>query len=352
MTSVHVKASSEYDVIVGRGLLDQTGERTAALLSPRKAAVVSDDRVWPLYGEQTVSSLRRAGIEPVSFVFPAGEASKNLETWSRLIMFLAEEKLSRTDAVIALGGGVVGDLAGFAAASYLRGVPCVQIPTTLLAAVDSSVGGKTAVDLPQGKNLAGAFHQPAMVLCDPGTLSTLPEDVFLDGCAEVIKYGVLGDGAFFSELEQVPVREQLLHVITVCVGMKRDLVCRDEFDTGARRLLNLGHTFGHAAEQHSGYTLSHGRAVSVGMAMIARAAAKRGICTPETAGRIEGILVKYGLPVSCDAPAETLLDAVLRDKKIADGDLKFVVPEEIGRCRILPVPPGEILGWIRDGGER
>ena len=352
MTVVHVNASAEYDVLIGGGILDETGERTAALLSPRKAAVVSDDRVWPLYGERTAASLRRTGIETVSFVFPAGEASKNLETWSRLLSFFAEAALSRTDAVIALGGGVVGDLAGFAAASYLRGIPCVQIPTTLLAAVDSSVGGKTAVDLPQGKNLVGAFHQPALVLCDPGTLSTLPEDVFRDGCAEVIKYGVLGDADFFSELERVPVREQLLSVITTCVRMKRDLVCRDEFDTGARRLLNLGHTFGHAAEQYSGYTLSHGKAVSVGMAMIARAAAKRGICAPETAERIERLLVRYGLPVSCDAPAEALLEAALRDKKIADGRWKLVVPEEIGRCRILSVPAGEALDWIRDGGAR
>ncbi len=350
MTTVHIDVPAAYDVLIGRGLLDEAGGRTARLLAPRKAALVSDGRAWSLFGARAEDSLRRAGIEPVSFVFPAGERSKTLETWCRLVTFLADEGLSRTDAVIALGGGVAGDLAGFAAAAYLRGVPCVQVPTTLLAAADSSVGGKSAVDLPQGKNLCGVIRQPALVLCDLDVLEALPEDVFRDGCAEIVKYAVLGSADLFAELERFPLRERLEHVLAVCVGMKRDLVREDEFDAGPRRLLNLGHTFGHAMEAAGGYELSHGCAVAAGTAMVARAAEKRGLCVLGTAARIEALLQKYGLPTECPYPAGAVLEAVLRDKKMENGVLDLVVPEEIGRCRILPVPACDIPGWIRDGG--
>ena len=224
MRSIHIKASREYDVLVERGLLDRAGELLREVSAPGMAAIVSDNTVYALYGERTVKALEKAGYRVHSFTFPAGEGSKNLSTYADVLHFLGEHRFSRSDVVVALGGGVVGDLAGFAAATYQRGMGFAQIPTTLLAAVDSSVGGKTAVDLPTGKNQAGSFYQPCIVICDPNTLETLPEEQYRCGCAEIIKYSMLGNAAFFEELYKTPVREQYEHVIEVCVQMKRDIV--------------------------------------------------------------------------------------------------------------------------------
>ena len=237
MRSIHIKASREYDVLVERGLLDRAGELLREVSAPGMAAIVSDDTVYALYGERTVKALEKAGYRVHSFTFPAGEGSKNLSTYADVLHFLGEHRFSRSDVVVALGGGVVGDLAGFAAATYQRGMGFAQIPTTLLAAVDSSVGGKTAVDLPTGKNQAGSFYQPCIVICDPNTLETLPEEQYRCGCAEIIKYSMLGNAAFFEELYKTPVREQYEHVIEVCVQMKRDIVGADEYDLGRRRTL-------------------------------------------------------------------------------------------------------------------
>ena len=228
MRSIHIKASREYDVLVERGLLDRAGEFLSKVSAPGMAAVVSDETVFALYGERTVRALEKAGYRVCAFTFPAGEESKNLSTYADVLHFLGAHRFSRSDVVVALGGGVVGDLAGFAAATYQRGMGFAQIPTTLLAAVDSSVGGKTAVDLPTGKNQAGSFYQPCLVLCDPDTLSSLPEEQYRCGCAEIIKYAMLGNEAFFEELDETPVREQYEHVIEVCVQMKRDIVGADE----------------------------------------------------------------------------------------------------------------------------
>ena len=213
MRSIHIKASREYDVLVERGLLDRAGELLREVSAPGMAAIVSDDTVYALYGERTVKALEKAGYRVHSFTFPAGEGSKNLSTYADVLHFLGEHRFSRSDVVVALGGGVVGDLAGFAAATYQRGMGFAQIPTTLLAAVDSSVGGKTAVDLPTGKNQAGSFYQPCIVICDPNTLETLPEEQYRCGCAEIIKYSMLGNAAFFEELYKTPVREQYEHAI-------------------------------------------------------------------------------------------------------------------------------------------
>ena len=251
MSTIRVCASKNYDVRIESGLLCDAGQQIAAVCGVCTAAVISDDTVFSLYGSRLCDTLQASGFRTVSFVFPHGEQSKNLTVYTELLNFLAENRLTRTDCLVALGGGVVGDLCGFAAATYLRGVSFVQIPTTLLAAVDSSVGGKTAVDLPAGKNLVGAFYQPSLVLCDPDLLQTLPEDIFRDGCAEVIKYGLLGNAEFFRELSAAAIRENLPHAIETCVSMKRDIVCADEFDRGQRQLLNLGHTFGHAVEHFS-----------------------------------------------------------------------------------------------------
>ena len=350
MKTVHIDASRSYDVRIGRGLLDDCGRQIAERVRCASAAVVADDTVHALYGERVCASLEVAGVRTVCYVFPHGEKSKNLLEYAKILNFLAENRVTRADALIALGGGVTGDLGGFAAATYLRGIPFVQLPTTLLAAVDSSVGGKTAVDLPAGKNLAGAFYQPELVLCDLDTLDSLPREIFLDGCAEVIKYAVLGSRELFALLADIPSGKGLEEVTARCVEMKRDFVQSDELDRGARQMLNLGHTFGHAVEASSRFTLSHGKSVAIGMAMILRAACSRGLCSAETRDAVIALLQRYGLPTECPYPADMLLGALSADKKIFGTRLNLVVPTDIGACRLLPVGVDELSGWLRDGG--
>ena len=350
MKTVHIDASKSYDVRIGRGLLDDCGRQIAERVHCASAAVVADDTVYALYGERVCASLEAAGVRTVCYVFPHGEKSKNILEYAKILNFLAENRVTRADALIALGGGVTGDLGGFAAATYLRGIPFVQMPTTLLAAVDSSVGGKTAVDLPAGKNLAGAFYQPELVLCDLDTLDSLPREIFLDGCAEVIKYAVLGSRELFALLADIPSGKGLEEVTARCVEMKRDFVQSDERDRGARQMLNLGHTFGHAVEASSRFTLSHGKSVAIGMAMILRAACSRGLCSAETRDAVIALLQRYGLPTECPYPADMLLGALSADKKIFGTRLNLVVPTDIGACRLLPVGVDELSGWLRDGG--
>ena len=350
MKTVHIDASRSYDVCIGRGLLDDCGRQIAERVRCASAAVVADDTVYALYGERVCASLEAAGVRTVCYVFPHGEKSKNLLEYAKILNFLAENRVTRADVLIALGGGVTGDLGGFAAATYLRGIPFVQLPTTLLAAVDSSVGGKTAVDLPAGKNLAGAFYQPELVLCDLDTLDSLPREIFLDGCAEVIKYAVLGSRELFALLADIPSGKGLEEVTARCVEMKRDFVQSDELDRGARQMLNLGHTFGHAVEASSRFTLSHGKSVAIGMAMILRAACSRGLCSAETRDAVIALLQRYGLPTECPYPADMLLGALSADKKIFGTRLNLVVPTDIGACRLLPVGVDELSGWLRDGG--
>ena len=347
MTTIHVPASVPYDVLIGDGLLDDAGARIAAVTGVCRAAILTDDIVDGFYGARVEQSLQRAGFDTVKFVFPNGEASKNLAVFGQALNFLAEHRLTRRDLVIALGGGVTGDLAGFAAACYLRGVRYVQIPTTLLAAVDSSVGGKTAVDLPAGKNLAGAFHQPCLVLCDPLTLGTLPQRVFIEGMAEVIKYGVLEGEPLFTQLERKTLSDEAM--IAACVASKRDVVSADEFDRGARQLLNLGHTIGHAVEKASGFTLYHGECVAIGLAAIARAAAALGFATESDRDRILTLLGSWNLPTRCDNSAETLFALCGSDKKVQGSTITLAVPEAIGRCTLRTVPLPELRTWIEKG---
>ena len=343
MKTVTVSVSKSYDIKIGPGLLSSLGAEAAALGKAKKIAIVSETNVYPLYGKQGEDSLKAAGLEVVSFVFPAGEESKCAATYLELLNFLAENKLTRTDLIVALGGGVVGDLAGFAAATYLRGIRFIQIPTTLLAAVDSSVGGKTAIDLPTGKNLVGAFWQPSLVLCDTNTLTSLPRDVFLDGCAEVIKYGILYDEAFFAYLESTGPEFDREAVIARCVEMKRDVVMEDEFDTGARMKLNLGHTIGHGVEASSNFTLSHGKSVAVGMAIVSRASK----CADNA--RILGILKQFGLPTTTQTDPDTLLRYALSDKKRSGSTVNLIIPRKIGDCAIVPTPVEEISAFIEEG---
>ncbi len=342
MNTVSICASKSYEVMIGPGLLDDLGQWVAEP-GAQTAAIISDSHVWPLYGERAMKSLQNAGLRCVRFVFPAGEASKNGETFLQIVNFLAENHLTRTDRVVALGGGVVGDVAGFAAACCMRGIPCVQVPTTLLAAVDSSVGGKTAIDLPAGKNLCGVFSQPHRVICDTDTLTTLPERIFRDGCAEVIKYGILYDEALFSTLERDGPEFDREAVITRCVQLKRDVVAVDEYDTGARMKLNLGHTFGHALETASDFTLSHGQAVAAGMAIAARA------CDCRDMPRIISLLKAFQLPTGTDFPVETLAQLMLSDKKRAGDTVRLILPEAIGNCRIVPVATAQLKKLLEKG---
>ena len=349
MTTVMVRASRPYEVTIGRGLLDTVGRQAAGQWKGRSAAVVSDSTVAPLYLNRVKDSLERAGFRVHSFVFPAGEDQKNGGTYLKLLEFLAARRLTRADGLIALGGGVVGDLAGFAAATFLRGIGFLQLPTTLLAAVDSSVGGKTAIDLTNGKNLAGAFYQPQAVLCDLDTLDTLPAEVFADGCAEVIKYGMIGDPALLARLETVDFRVDPEELVARCVAQKRDLVEQDEFDTGARQLLNLGHTLGHGVEACSGYTVSHGRAVAIGMTLVTRAAVAFGRCPAEVLPRLRRLLERYGLPDATAYSAQALYEKTLSDKKRSGDTISLVVPVAWGASQLVRIPVSELPAWIERG---
>ena len=349
MTTVTVRASRPYEVTIGRGLLDTVGRQAAGQWKGRSAAVVSDSTVAPHYLNRVKDSLERAGFRVHSFVFPAGEDQKNGGTYLKLLEFLAARRLTRADGLIALGGGVVGDLAGFAAATFLRGIGFLQLPTTLLAAVDSSVGGKTAIDLTNGKNLAGAFYQPQAVLCDLDTLDTLPAEVFADGCAEVIKYGMIGDPALLARLETVDFRADPEELVARCVAQKRDLVEQDEFDTGARQLLNLGHTLGHGVEACSGYTVSHGRAVAIGMTLVTRAAVAFGRCPAEVLPRLRRLLERYGLPDATAYSAQALYEKTLSDKKRSGDTISLVVPIAWGASQLVRIPVSELPAWIERG---
>lgn len=346
---IHVSASRSYDVLIGRGLLDQLGMLAGDIVGGRKCMIVTDSNVAPLYLGRAAASMREAGFEVSSFAFPAGEASKNGQTYLTLLNLLAEKGLTRADLLLALGGGVVGDLTGFAAATYLRGVALIQIPTTLLACVDSSVGGKTAIDLPAGKNLAGAFYQPSLVLCDTQLLESLPDEVFSEGCAEVIKYGMLGSAELLERLMQAPVRSQLEYVIGKCVDMKREIVESDEFDTGRRQLLNLGHTFAHAIENLSGYSIPHGSAVAMGMCIVTRAAVSRGICPEECLGALYMLLKASSLPAACPFEPAELAQHALSDKKRSGEKINLVLPCGWGEARLESVPVCELETWAQLG---
>lgn len=349
MKIIDICASRSYQVIVGEDLLSQLGSYASAVIKPCKAAIISDSHVWPLHGSTAEASLRESGFETVHFVFPAGEEQKNASTYLEILNFLAENKMTRSDVIIALGGGVVGDISGFAAATYLRGISYIQVPTSLLAMVDSSVGGKTAIDLSIGKNLVGAFYQPILVLCDMDCLQTLPKDIFRDGCAEVIKYGVLYDRDLFEHLSAHGLSFDREAVIARCVELKRDVVAQDEFDTGARQKLNLGHTVGHSIEALSQFTVSHGQAVAMGMGIIARAAAARDICTKQTSEQICSVLEKFTLPVKTQQAANALYQIALSDKKRSGGTVNLIIPEAIGSCIIQKIPVGELECYIKDG---
>jgi 3-dehydroquinate synthase len=341
MKTITVNASRTYDITIGDGLLDNAGSILKKISSGQSVAIITDDIVAALYAERLTNSLARNEYRVAQYVIPHGEASKNATNFLSILNFLAEERFTRTDMVLALGGGVVGDLAGFAAACYMRGIHFAQLPTTLLAAVDSSVGGKTAIDLAAGKNLAGAFYQPDAVICDISLLSTLTPQVYQDGCAEVIKTGAIADKHLFESFE-MPINTQLENVIARCVEIKRDIVVEDEFETGSRKLLNFGHTVGHAIELLSKYEITHGSAVSAGMAIITRAAARMGLCNAQCAHDMQSMLKSYKLPINTTYKAADLAQACLSDKKRDGTHLTMVFPADIGKCILQKVQVDEL----------
>lgn len=342
---VAVKASGCYDILIGGGLVDKAGELIKQVKKPCRAVIVTDSNVDALYSERVKNSLTKEGFEVSKFTFTAGETSKCSDTFIEILETLASRKITRSDMLIALGGGVVGDITGFAASCYLRGIDFVQIPTTLLAAVDSSVGGKTAIDLKAGKNLAGAFYQPKMVICDTDTFNTLPEREVACGYAEVIKYGILFDKDFCDDLEKGTC--DINAIVEKCVVFKRDIVERDEFDRGERKLLNLGHTAAHGIEKVSHFSLTHGEAVAVGMVIAAKIAENMGICEKGLSEKVKALEEKYYLPTSYDITAEDLYDAALSDKKRESSIITLVLPEKMGKCRICDVEVSELLSLFK-----
>lgn len=337
MRTVTVNASRVYDIIIDKGILDRAGELSLKVKKACRAVILTDSNVASLYSERLERSLSAAGFTPLRFVIPAGEASKSAESYLSLLSFLAQNRITRSDCLFALGGGVVGDLCGFAAATYLRGIEFIQIPTTLLAMVDSSVGGKTAIDIPEGKNLVGAFYQPSLVICDCDVLSTLPNEVFADGCAEVIKYGIINDRPLFEKLKS-PILPQIEDIIESCVRNKRDVVDADERDLGVRQLLNLGHTAAHSIEILSHFEISHGSAVAIGTVLITRASVALGICRESELDEVISLFKSYNLPTSSPFGAKELADIAMGDKKRAGGHITLVMPYAIGDSRLYKVP--------------
>jgi len=348
MRKITVNASKTYDVIIEHGAIDRIGEYAESVGISGKACIISDSNVAPLYMERVKTSLEKSGLTVCEYIFPAGEDSKTADTFIDILNFLAENHLSRKDTLFALGGGVTGDLTGFSAASYMRGIRFVQIPTSLLACVDSSVGGKTGIDLKSGKNLAGAFYQPEIVVFDPDVLSTLPKEYFADGMAEVIKYAVIR-GRELDKLILEDTEKNLEEIITRCVEIKRDVVNEDEFEGGVRKILNFGHTAGHAIEAEADYTLSHGRCVAIGMYIVTKAWEKRGLCKSGTCDRLVKMLRMFGLDTECPYSPETLTERAKSDKKADGSGVSLVVPLSMGECEVVKISMDEFLSILKDG---
>ena len=357
-TLIHVGIEgAAYDVTVGSGILSELGKRVAETCGASRVFVVTETNVGPLYLNRIMTSFEEAGILATTHTYIAGEKNKTVDTWARICRAMANAGCDRDTVVVALGGGVTGDMAGFAAASFMRGVRLVQVPTSLLAMVDSSVGGKCGVDLPEGKNLVGAFLQPEFVLADVNCLDTLPAEQLKDACGEVIKHAVLADPPLLWRLEHYPITKgrtskEMADIVAANVRIKRDVVVADEREQGLRQMLNLGHTIGHAIEAASDFKLGHGSCVAAGLCMIARASAVLGWCSPEAFARIERCVTAHGLPITSDVPADRLLELANRDKKHHGDSVNVVVPREIGSCEIRRISFDELRTLIELGQGR
>ncbi len=341
MKQLTVHTAAPYEVLVGRGIASTIGARVRALFPGARVFVVADENVAALHGGALLSSLKSAGAEAALFALPAGEAHKNHETLLALYGELAKNGATRKDVLLAFGGGVTGDIAGFAAATYMRGMPCVMLPTSLLAMADSSIGGKTAVNLPCGKNLVGAFSQPRLVLCDTAYLSTLPKREYRAGLAEIVKCAAIRDQRSFALLENGGMSDE--EMLFFALNVKRALVESDERDAGERRLLNFGHTVGHAAEQASGFSLLHGEAVSIGMVWMARVGVCLGVTEKGTAARLGALLAKLGLPVEYEGDERTLKENLKYDKKTEGERIDAVLLQKIGAAARCPLTAEELF---------
>lgn len=353
-----VHTARPYDILVGTGLLDRAGELSRQVNGGSRALIVTDSHVGPLYARRVARSLEAAGYRTEEFAFPAGERSKRLATVEDIYVALAAGGFTRADLIVALGGGVTGDMAGYAAATWLRGIDFVQIPTSLLAQVDSSVGGKTGVDIPQGKNLVGAFWQPVRVLVDMETLDTLPAEFIRDGLGEIVKYACIApclcEGEpLFGRLERgdALAPEKRRETILACIDCKRGIVERDEREAGERKLLNFGHTLGHALEKYYDYTgVTHGCAVAVGMAVLTAASERAGLTAPGTAARLAALLGRLGLPCADAASPTAYLAAAALDKKRAGDGIDLVLLREIGSAFVRRYPLAELEGFVLGAG--
>ncbi len=342
MKNINVKTSHPYEVRVGKGLLNNIAREISDLKKTEKCIIISDDNVWALYGEKLRDDLHDAGYIVSEAIFPHGEGSKNMETVQFLLDAFFEAKLTRSDFAIALGGGIVGDVCGFVSSIYLRGIDFIQIPTTLLAAIDSSVGGKTGVNTEYGKNLVGAFHQPVRVICDTDTFETLPYDVYTAGICEALKYGVIRDGELFCAIGKADIED----IVCRCVQIKADIVEKDELDHGERQLLNFGHTLGHSIEALSNFEISHGHAVGLGMLIITRAAEARGLCEAGVSENIGKALKSFEIDTDIQYSYKELASHAMTDKKRKGNEITLVIPEKLGKALLHTIPTDNLEEFI------
>lgn len=338
-----VSTAKPYEIIIGEDIIKQSGQLIKQCFPPCKVCVVTDSTVNNIYAQVLLSSLMEHGYQTSKVVFPAGEHSKNLSTYSNILEAFADEGLIRSDVVVALGGGVVGDLAGFAASTYMRGIPYIQIPTTYLAAIDSSIGGKTGINLLSGKNLAGAFWQPSLVICDYKTFDSLSHSKMLEGVAEAVKSAVVAEASLIDHIRN----RNYEYVMERCVSIKKSVVEADERDTGLRQLLNFGHTIGHGLEKLSSFSISHGQAVAKGMVAEARAACALGLTDTDIAPQLVEILGGMGFDLSITYSADELYHYALTDKKISGDKITMVIPEAIGKCRLQKISLSELRKFIQ-----
>ena len=350
MRKITVSGNDGYEILIDKGILGHCGGHIRKATSASRVLIISDTNVAPLYLDKVKTSLEENGFKVFSHIFPAGETSKTMDTVSGMIEALAKSELSRNDLVVALGGGVAGDMAGFASAIYLRGINFVQIPTTLLSQVDSSVGGKTGCDLSFGKNLVGAFHNPKLVLIDPDTIETLPERYKKDGIGEVIKYAFIKSEKLFDLLSSADNFDDILEeVIYLCVDIKREVVENDFTEKGERMLLNFGHTLAHAIEKAQNYEgLAHGEAVGIGMLKITRASEKSGLTEKGTADKLEALLKKFSLPTVSPCKTEELISIMLYDKKRRGDRLNLVLTSNVGKAFVKPVAINELKSFLAE----
>ncbi|MBQ8164873.1 MAG: 3-dehydroquinate synthase [Clostridia bacterium] len=352
MSVITVKNSKTYNVHIENGIFGKCGDMIKTACGGEKVIIISDDNVYPIYGAELTLALQNSGYTVCHFVIENGEKSKNITNFAKILSFMAQNEFTRSDCLCTLGGGVVGDLGALAAGMFNRGIKLAAIPTSLLAMVDSSVGGKTAIDLPEGKNLAGMFFQPDIVICDPAMLKTLPYEFMKDGFAEVIKYGVIKSEGLFKKLFEVDLKtftddkEKAEDIISECVAIKRDVVGEDEFDNGLRQILNFGHTIAHCIELLSNYEIPHGTAVSMGMVSITKASAGKEICPESCYEDLLKLIEKHEMASELPFEKGKIFKAALHDKKRKGNRMTVVVPVKIGECELKKISVEEIIDYI------